>query len=241
MGIDINPGVTMMAFEKVYYQTVKSTDLHGQVLFLEAFFGNWVGEFVHPIGKDLHRCRQLKNSYYLSYITLQSMVFDWLAYTLLSGAYELVLRELRCILEGLFAAYYVDVSYKDDNLSQKIQRLSILEEKRILSGKKVFKSSKLRNWKDHYSLYNELSAHVHNSIKGIGNRIIQVADYGFPQALEPHLDKEIFVSSAELWRKVVCAAIELAVALFQELNVEAGFTNFNLLKVELFAIPNETD
>ena len=236
MGIVINPGVTMTAFGTVYYQTVKNKDLHGQVLSLETFFGNWVGEFVHPVQKDLHHCHHLENSYYLSYLALQSMVFDWLSYTLLSGAYEIVLRELRCILEGLFAAYYVDVNYKVEDLAQKIQRLSVLEEKRMLLGKKVFEISELKNWRDYYSLYKELSTYVHNSIKVIGNRIIQIGEDGFPQALEPQLDKKVFVSSAELWRKIVCAAIDLAIALFEELNVKARFTNFDLLKVELFAV-----
>jgi hypothetical protein len=235
MGIEIKSG-TVMPFEKVYYQTVNNNDLHGQALFIEAFFENWVGEFVHPLGKDLHHCHQLENSFYLANLTAQSVVFDWLAYTLLSGAYDIVLRELRCILEGLFAAYYVDMKYKGENLSQKVQRLSVLEEKRVLSGKKVFESSKLNNWKDYYSLYNELCAHVHNSIKVIGSRIIQIAEDGFPQALEPQFDEVTFASSAELWRQVAITAIDLAMALFHELHVTVKYTNFDLLKTKLFAI-----
>lgn len=231
MGIEINPGVTM-PFEKVYAQTVANAELSTQVEFIQSFFEDWVGEFVNPLEKDLHRARKLENSLYFCYLASQSMVFDWLAHTLLSGAYEVVLRELRSILEGLFVAYYVDVNYKSETLEQKIGRLRLLEEKRSLSGKKVFESSKISNWKDYYSLYGELCAYVHNSIKVVSVNILLIAQEGFPQAVEARFDKNTFMKSVELWKRVAMAATDLASALLEELNVPIEHTNLEIFKIK---------
>lgn len=212
-------------YEEIYARTLTNEALGNRVEFVECFFEEWVGNFLHPFGKDLLYGDKLRNSVFYCYLASQSMVFDWLAHSLIFGAYEVVLRELRSILEGLFTAYYLDKNYPYKSLEEKLDTLSDLEKNRLSSGKKAFKRSDINRWQDYYSLYRELCAYVHTSRKVMGRKMYQIAQKGYPETIDVHFDPGTFIKCVEAWRKVAMLAANLAGSLLKALNIEIRQTN----------------
>jgi predicted transcriptional regulator len=212
-------------YEEIYARTLTDESLGNQVEFVECFFEEWVGNFLHPFGNDLLHGNKLSNSVFYCYLASQSMVLDWLAHSLLFGAYEVVLRELRSILEGLFTAYYLDINYPHRSLEEKLDALSDLEKKGLSHGKKAFKMSGISRWEDYYSLFSELCSYVHSSREVMGRKMRQIAQKGYAEAPDVHFDPVTFIKCVEVWKKVAMLAANLAGSLLVSLNIEIRRTN----------------
>ena len=102
-------------YEIVFNDTVSDKATSREIKFVLGFFEEWAGNFVHPIGHDLHSANQSESILYC-YMATQSFTFDWLSHSLLLGNYETVLRELRSILENLFFMFYLELVLRHPNL-----------------------------------------------------------------------------------------------------------------------------
>jgi hypothetical protein len=207
-------GLTL-SYEDVAIKTLTNDRIRTEVEFIEAFYENWAGELVHVLADELAHKDSLHDSLFICYAAAQSTVFDWLKHSLFSGCYEVVLRELRSILEGLFTAYNLDVNYPTLKLDEKLDTMRELEEERATHGKKVFTKSGVKEWKDYYSLYQELCAYVHLSLR----KIQSISDLHGIDSLEPEFDEDEFIKCAEAWKKVATLAVELASSLLKTYNI----------------------
>lgn len=200
--------------------TVLTKDIDDEILFVEAFFGNWMGNLVHWLGKPLHAANALENNLFFCYLATQTSVFDSLAHNLLVGSYDIVLKELRTILEGLFLAYDLEINNLAASLDDKLTMMEDLEEQGRSHGKSVFKNSGLERWEDYYDVYRDLCVYVHTSRKVTGERMLKIAKDGFGEIIRPILDIEAFNRCVDAWEKVVNVAIILTNALLKSLNVK---------------------
>jgi hypothetical protein len=205
-------------FIKVYQETCNAPSIKPQVRYLNNFLSNWAGDFLHPLGDNLHRAGKL-NSIWYCYLSSQTLVFEWLSTTLLCGSYDVVMRELRSILEGMFPAFYLDVANPDESLEFKMKRLRELEGKGMTYGKKAFRGSTIGGWQDFYRLYQELCAYTHISFKVLGKKMNSIADQGYPESLEFEFDQTAFLACVTMWHKISDLALNSSLVLMERLNV----------------------
>jgi len=214
-------GGLTMPYDHIGVRTFLSADLEKELGFVENFFVTWSGNFVQSLGDDLRDYGQ--DSIFLCYVALQSSPFDWLAHSLFYGAYDVVLRELRSTLEGLFVAYNLDTQNNGKSLDEKLNAMTDLEKCGKGHGIAVFKSSGISDWKKYYSVYTELCGYVHSTRQITGHRIWEVAQLGIPQLIEPEFRKDNFIQCVSIWRKVGNAAVDLANELIKFYKVDDSF------------------
>jgi hypothetical protein len=212
-------------YEEIYAKTVCDETLSRELEFVRGFFEEWAGNFLHPFGDDLLDGNKLNNSVYYCYLATQTAVFDWLTHSLIFGHYEVVLRELRTVLEGLFPAYYLDITYPDESLDDKLEKLAEMEADRVAHGRRAFAMSGVAKWQDYYSLYRELCAYVHLSRKVAGARIDQIAEKGFGESLDASFNRDRFLECTTAWQKIAALSANLAGSLLDKLGVERFQTN----------------
>jgi hypothetical protein len=208
-------GLTL-SYEDVAVTTLTNDNLRDDVAFVEAFFENWSGELVHVLADELAHNNSLHDSLFICYAAAQSTVFDWLKHSLFSGCYEIVMRELRSILEGLFIAYNLDVNYPTLKLDEKLDEMRKLEEERATHGKKIFTKSGVKEWENYYSLYRELCAYVHLSLR----KIQDISDLHGIDSLAPKFNEDEFIKCVVAWKKVATLAVELASSLLKTYNIQ---------------------
>lgn len=212
-------------YQKVFNDTVSDKDITEDVEFARCFLEEWAGELLHPFGNDLHRENRL-NSIFYSYLASQSLTFDWLAHALLFAQYQVVLRELRTILENMFYMYYLDVTYQDKKVEEKYEILENLESKGVKPhGKNVFKDSTYHDWKSSYKTYQDLCKFVHIHTKCSAKLALSIAREGFPESLDVKYDKESFLECIRAWKKIAKTSVDLAVTLCDTLDVEISQFN----------------
>lgn len=209
---------TQFHIDQVINKTRSDESIINQRQFVDRFFENWVGEFLHPYGDDLLEHRQLNNSLFYCYLSAQSTNFDWYSHTLYSGAYTVVFRELRCILEGLFIVFKIEADNLKKTLDEKMGILSTAENKYF--GKKVFETSGFPQWSIYYEVYQDLSSYIHFSYSRVAAVIRKVSDGGFPETVEYVYDRSRFLDAVRVWRKMSDLAVEMA----QELASRNGFS-----------------
>lgn len=197
--------------------------------FTDSFFCNWVGEFLHPYGDELFNAGTLNHSLIYCYLAAQSMNFHWYEHSLNHGAYTMVFREFRCILEGLFIVYKIEKTDHQKTLHDKLQILADAEEGRGNFGRQVFKSSGFSDWSIYYDIYSELSSYIHLSYSRTSGVISTIMDQGFPEALDYSYDRTRFIDACRIWRKIASLAIEMAQQLAQldsiDINVDSNLFN----------------
>ncbi|HMN23966.1 MAG TPA: hypothetical protein PKE38_05675 [Ignavibacteriaceae bacterium] len=217
-------------YEDIYLSTLRSKSISNELYFIHTFFEEWAGNFLHPFGDDLLRGKKLDNSIFYCYLSTQTMTFDWLCHSLIFGAYDVVLRELRTILEGLFPAYYLDITYPKANLNKKLKNMLSLENNKLNYGYKIFKMSTIDNWEDYYSLYRDLCSYVHLSRKVAGDSIRKIALKGYGEMLDVNFDKKRFTECVIVWKRIAALSSTLAVSLLNALQIEVYETNVNAFK-----------
>ena len=178
--------------EKIFKETVSDQKISTKVSRIRCFFEDWAGNFVHPFGDDLFEGNALTDNMFYSYLASQTVIFDWMGHSLFCGAYNIVFRELRTILESVFTAYYLEITFKGMSLQDKIEEFKNLEHKGKTHGKKVFTRVGLNNWDEYYTLYRELCSYVHLSASIGGKEIIQVIQNGYGKLLDFEYHSDIF-------------------------------------------------
>jgi len=212
-------------YRQVFEDTVSDRGIAKEIEFSRIFLEEWVGNFLHPFGDDLHRETLLDNIFY-SYLASQSNVFDWLCHSLLFGHYQMVLRELRTILENMFYMFYLDVSYKDKTVEEKFQILKEQELRGVkLHGKSIFKNSQYPNWEPSYELYQELCKYIHIHSTTSAKLAMEIAHKGFPEILEINYNKKSFLECIRAWEKIAKTSVNLAVDICEKLDVEISEFN----------------
>lgn len=205
-------------FIQVHRETCGDLSISPQVRYVKGFLANWAGNFLHPLGDNLHRVGKL-NSVWYCYLSTQTLVFEWLSATLLCGSYDVVMRELRTILEGMFPAFYLDMENPEKSLEFKMKHLRELEDKRMTYGKKTFRASAVGEWQSYYSLYQELCGYTHVSFDILGKKINAIAEQGYPESLEIIFDRKAFLNCVTMWHKISELALNLSLVLMKRWNV----------------------
>jgi len=211
-------------YEKVFDETVSDKEVAAEIEFVSGFFEEWVGNFLHPLGDDLLDGNQSESILYC-YMASQSLNFDWMSHTLLLGNYQVVLRELRSILENLFYMFYLDVNNKGKTVEEKYMVLEKQELSNGPHGKPVFRNSGYSNWESCYDLYRRLCKYIHIHTRSSGKFALEVAKKGFPEALDVKYSRESFIECSKTWRELAKIAGSLAGDLLQKLGV--GMEQFN--------------
>jgi hypothetical protein len=211
-------------FVRVHRQSCSDELIYVQREYVEAFYENWVGEFLHPFGDNLHDSEKLGGNLLFCYLAAQSKVFAWLTPTLMCGCYDVVMRELRTVLEGMFTAYYIDIKNPECSLETKMKLLAKLEADKLTFGKKAFKLSGVPSWEAYHATYLELCSYTHLSVSVTGPKLRKVDEAGYPDSLDVHFDKALFVACVQMWQQIARVAGELCVSLMKTLNIECKQT-----------------
>lgn len=206
-------------YEKIFSETISDLIITEEIEFVWGFFEEWTGNLVHPVGKDLHLGNQSESILYC-YMASQSLTWDWLSHSLLLGNYEVVLRELRSILENLFFMFYLDAQYMGKTIIEKYKILERLENSsKSPHGKSVFKNSGYSEWKPYYDLYRELCKYIHAHTEATGKFVLEIAAAGFPQALDAKYSQSSFLKCSKAWRQISKIAVSLIECLFNKLRI----------------------
>lgn len=203
--IDNSAGL-LGSYYQVYLETFFCEDIQQDVTRIESFIEVWGGEFVHWLADTLYNCNALEKSLFHCFLASQTPIFNWLAHSLLGGSYNIVLRELRHILEGLFASYFIEIKHLDKSAEQKVEIFTKLESEEKLYGKRVFKDSSFDEWEKYYETYRQLSKYVHLSKDIIKKQV----DRGHDDFYEPEFSKIEFQNCVDAWVVVAKAAASLA-------------------------------
>ncbi len=216
-------------YKNILDETLSDPVITKEIEFVWGFFEEWVGNFIHPIGKDLHRANQSESILYC-YMASQSLTFDWLSHSILLGNYETVLRELRSILENLFFTFHLDIHHKNKTIKDKYEILEQLEiSNRSPYGKVVFENSGYCDWKPYYDLYKELCKYIHVHTETTGRFVLEIASTGFPQALDAKYSQNSFLKCSKIWREISKIAVSLVECLFQKLGIDVRYFDPNHL------------
>jgi len=222
-------GGLTMPYDQIGIETSLNLDLEKDLSFVENFFVTWSGNFVHVLRSALRGRGLADDSILLCYLALLSSPFDWLAHSLFYGAYDVVLRELRSVLEGMFAAYNLDTQNHGKSLDEKLNAMTDLEQCGRGHGISVFRSSGIPDWRKHYTIYTELCGYVHSTRQITGHRIQEVAEAGFPELVEPGFNRDGFAQCVSIWRQIGNSAVILANQLLRFYGIEECVFRKNVL------------
>jgi hypothetical protein len=197
----------------VQLQTKNDLSITKERNFVDGFFENWVGDFLHPYGDNLFDAEKLDDSLFYCYLAGQSTNFHWYGNSLFSGAYTILFRELRCILEGLFIVYKIEKLNLGKTVDEKLDILEHAENDKGFYGGGLFKSSGFTGWRKYHKIYKELSSFIHFSYKNTAHVIKQIKSDGFPEVLDYKYDKTRFLKGAKIWKQMALLSVEMAIEL----------------------------
>lgn len=109
---------------------------------------------------------EIMNSILYSALEAQTMQLEWIMFSLFYGQYDLVLRELRNIIESAFLLYRFDFLLPNRKLTgmDKFKQIETVPENETF-GKKVFQLSEYDKWEDVYeNVYKKLCYYTHTKI-----------------------------------------------------------------------------
>lgn len=138
---------------------------------LDDFAVSWEGMFLHQAyhflkSVDWSEYDERMNSIFYCSLEAQTMQLEWIMFSLFHGQYDLVLRELRNIVESAFLFYRIDnmKSNRKKAGAEKFKQIESLPENERF-GKKVFEFSGYDKWQDVYkNIYRKLCYYTHTSI-----------------------------------------------------------------------------
>lgn len=220
MGTESDDSVLQPFLKKVHTETCSDPSIAQHVKFVQGFAEEWAGNFLHPLAENFGRARVLDSSVFYCYLSSQTNVLVWLETSLLCGLYEVVMRELRTILEGMFPAFYLELSNPDAPLETKLTQLRELEESHDNHGKSAFQMSGFPEWREYYDLYKELCSYTHLSTAVASANMRKVATQSHTEIPEFHFDRELFIKCVEMWAKVSHLALRLCVVIMEHRKVE---------------------
>lgn len=211
--------------EKIYLQTTEDPAIKKERDYISHFFENWIGEFLHPYGDALLDAGKLKNCFFYCYLSGQSTNFHWYAHSLYYGAYTIVFRELRCILEGLFIVFKIENLHFNTSLDEKLNILGLSEGKNSFYGKRVFQTSGFADWESYYQVYRELSGYIHFSYSKTAHTIKSISRGGFPEVLDYEYNQSKFLDAYRIWRKMSVLSIDMAIELAKRNNIRLSVSS----------------
>ena len=138
---------------------------------------SWEGMFLHQAYHFLKSAEwdnydERMNSILYSYLESQTMQLVWIVFSLYHGQYDLVLRELRNIVESAFLFYRIDISSEHCKKSgeDKFAFIESMKENNKF-GKRVFEESGYSDWKKVYDeIYKPLCEYTHTVSSLIRNK-----------------------------------------------------------------------
>lgn len=180
----------------------------------------WTGVFLHSVYHEFKNLRyqgniNWDNSILFCGLSSQAMQWDWIIYSVCYGQYDLVLRELRNVLESAFLFYRADydVNLRNKTLEEKAIELEKLRDFEKY-GKTVFKKSGFANWEYAYNeLYRELCSYTHTSIS------LENAKKLFEEfngCFEPEYDKEKILKCIEYIQQVLVVECNLMESILKD-------------------------
>ena len=125
------------------------------------------------------------------------------------GAYHLLLRELRYILESALQAYYLDTTHPNAGIECKLEIL--VEVERQLYGTRLIKKIEIENKQNLVKIYSELSQYVHSSSSELKDILEKLPTFWFP------FNEELFQKCLEFTNKVMDVIFLLFLKRFQQL------------------------
>ncbi len=206
---------------EVFVDSIINPNLQKEIEFVNCIWEDWGGNFLHPLGDDLLRAGKL-NSILYCYMAAQTNTFDWLGHSLFMGHYDLVCRELRCILENIFFYFKLDFDSMTETVEEKYEKLRRLETRgEKLHGMPVFIDSGYADWERYYDLFSDLCAHIHISSNISGEHSLAIANGGFGEVLDIHYDEKLFRKCVDSWMQIVNLSGDLMKELFEEHGIMA--------------------
>ncbi|PKM57279.1 MAG: hypothetical protein CVU98_06930 [Firmicutes bacterium HGW-Firmicutes-3] len=148
-----------------------------------------------------------------------------------SGQYDIVMRELRTILEGAFYHFRYDfeLQYYDKTVFEKNNIMENNTKVKDTYGKEVFKKSGYNNWNIIYKdIYRKLSYYVHS---GLGRyNAMRVNDAGYNGPLDTEFDLNKITKCLAMLKKVVLIEVELMEILLQKVyGIEKNEASFQCI------------
>lgn len=215
---------------EVFVDSMLNPNLQREIEFVNCIGEDWGGNFLHPLRGDLRRAK-MHNSIMYCYMAAQTNTFDWLGHSLFMGHYDLVCRELRCILENLFFYYKLDFDSMIETVESKYQKIQRKEKSRTLPyGKSIFEHSGYSKWKKYYNLYRDLCAYIHISSNISGKHSLTISRNGFGEVLDIGYDERLFKKCIDSWLKIVNLSGELMKSVFDKHEIEAAEFNPNFFQ-----------
>jgi len=194
----------------IQVQTLNDNSIDKERDFIICFFENWTGNFLHPYGDDLLDFELLNSSLFYCYLAHQSAVLDWIIFSLMNGAYEVVKRELRTMLEGVFLVYKIETENNSLSLKDKLIKLEALESNRKSHGKFIFEKSNYANWNSYYLAYSKLNKHVHLSFQNIEKIAQTIKTAGFPEINDFNYDRVEFLACYNYLHQIATLCVDMA-------------------------------
>lgn len=205
---DLDPEA-FTSYKRVQYETYFCDKIDKEKVFypLQNWLCFWTGDFLHHVFHHFKDIKKFNSALFCLYQS-QAYQIEWIIYTLFSGHYDIVYRELRGLLENSFYQFYYDhdTIEKNNILETKLQKISDNSEDAY--GKKVFLNSGYVNWNNVYSnIYIPLCKYIHTYAGAENSK--RVSDEGFNTLLNPEFDLNKFQKSYDMLRQVLNIQIEL--------------------------------
>jgi len=194
-----------------------------EIDFVQHFRDNWMGDFLHPYGDILFDAGLIDNSLFFAYLAAQTINFEWYRHSMMHGAYTIVFRELRCILEGLFIVYKIESLHYGASMEAKLNILETAENNRTYYGKGVFSTSTYPDWQTYYTVYKHLSSYIHFSYSKVAHHIREIADLQ-TEAINYSYDRQQFLDAHAVWRQIAALCLDMAAQLGKLDNCKVDFS-----------------
>jgi hypothetical protein len=216
-------------YKEVFHDTIACESVSSEIEFARCFYEEWAGNFLHPLGNDMS-AKKLDSILYC-YMASQTVTFDWLSHSLIFGHYQSVLRELRTMLENIFYMYSLDIKFRTNSVEGKFKILeSLAINGKEVYGKPVFERSGYADWEPSYTLYKQLSKHIHVHAETSGIAALNIAKLGHRELSLIQYDKDSFIQCSRIWRRIAVISVSLALDLCKKLGIEIYQLDMNHLE-----------
>ncbi len=162
------------------------------------------------------------NSIFYSYLESQTMQLEWIIFSLYHGQYDLVLRELRNIVESAFLFYRIDISSENCKKSGE-DKFAFIEsmKERSKFGRSVFAESGYSDWEKVYlEIYKPLCGYTHTVSSLIRNKETYPEYNGM---LAPQYDEKQILRCLYFLQRVTVLETDMMKTIIEEIyNVEVG-------------------
>ena len=206
-------------YKENFSQTYRDEKIARHVHLLDDFYNYWSGAFVHAIEHDLRGDVNLDNNVMVSFLSTQTMVFDWIGFSLKCGLYDLVRRELCTILESLMLVSVIENDGRQLTLTDKLGRWGHLEDDKQIDAECLFQMTGLATWGKYYNLYRRLRRATSPSVGIAGRRVAHIA-LGCGQSLDCPYSRPEFLDCFNAWMDIAHAATQLVALMYADLRVK---------------------